>query len=379
MRLIERYLFRQLLGPTVMATLALTGVALLTSSLSALDLLVNQRQSLSIFAEVTLLAMPQIIALILPVAVFVAALVALNRLHTEQEIVICFAGGMSRWRVASPAIRLTAFVMIVALAINLWIQPACFQKMREILQSVRADIAATMIKPGEFSHPSPGLTVYAQSMDEQGAIHNLFIYQVTAKGAASAITASEGRIAKRNGSPVLIMRNGSNQDFSHSGVLNFLSFDEYVFDLRPYLAYDGAFRYRPTDRYLHGLFFPDLRQAWDRENRQKLLAEGHARLSTPLYNLAFMGIALAAVLGGSFSRLGYAARIAWASAAAVVVRALGFVAEAANGSSAQLAALQYALPLVAFLWAMLIVMRQHPAARPRRTDTGAPGLAGAAA
>ena len=381
MRLIERYLFQQLLGPTVMATLALTGVALLTSSLSALDLLVNQRQSLVIFAEVTLLAMPQIIALILPIALFVAALVALNRLHTEQEIVICFAGGMSRWRVASPAIRLTAFVMIFALAINLWIQPACFQKMRAILQAVRSDIASTMIKPGEFTHPSPGLTVYAQSMDDVGAIHNLFIYQTTVKGAASAITASEGRIAKRNGAPVLIMRNGSNQEFSRGGVLNFLSFDEYVFDLRPYLTNDGSYRYRPTDRYLHGLFFPDLRQKWDRDNRQKLLAEGHARVATPLYNLAFMGIALAAVLGGPFSRLGYAARIAASAGAAVVVRALGFVAEAANGSSLQLAALQYAIPLVAFLWAMLIVMRQHPVARSRRggADPGAGALAAAAA
>src|SRR5678815_2393912 len=86
MRLIDRYLLRQLLGPTLLATAALTAVALLSQSLSGLDYIVNQRQSAVVFLKITLLAMPQLTNLILPVAVFVAALVALNRLHTEQEL-----------------------------------------------------------------------------------------------------------------------------------------------------------------------------------------------------------------------------------------------------------------------------------------------------
>ena len=102
MRLIDRYLLRQLLGPTLLATLALSAVALLSQSLSTLDLIVNQRQSAWVFVKITLLAMPQLVNMILPIALFVSALVALNRLHTEQEIVVCFAGGMSRWRVISP-------------------------------------------------------------------------------------------------------------------------------------------------------------------------------------------------------------------------------------------------------------------------------------
>ena len=106
MRLIDRYLLRQLLGPTLLATLALTSVALLSQSLSALDVIINQRQSAGVFLKITLLAMPQLINMVMPIALFVAALVALNRLQSEQEIVVCFAGGMSRWRVVSPPLRL---------------------------------------------------------------------------------------------------------------------------------------------------------------------------------------------------------------------------------------------------------------------------------
>ncbi len=123
MRLIDRYLLRQLVGPTAMATGALTGVALLSQSLAGLDLIVTQRQSAIVFLEITLLYMPQLINMVLPIAVFVAALVALNRLHTEQEIVVCFAGGMSRARVIAPAMRMAATIALLALVLNLFVQP----------------------------------------------------------------------------------------------------------------------------------------------------------------------------------------------------------------------------------------------------------------
>jgi lipopolysaccharide export system permease protein len=377
MRLIQRYLFRQLLGHTAVATAALTGVAVLTASLSALDLLVNDRQSAIIFAEVTLLATPQIIAMILPLAVCVAGLVGLNRLHTEQEIVICFAGGMSRWRVAAPAMRLAAVITVINLAINLWIQPLCYREMRTILMAVRADIATTLIRPGEFTHPSPGLTVFAQSMDETGEIRNLFLDKASPNGASTTYMAAEGRFAKRNGDPVLVLHNGSIQQFSKNGSLGVLSWDENVLPLKPFLAIEGEVLYHPSDRYLHELFYPDLRRFWERANYKKLISEGNGRLATPLYDLAFMSLALAAVLGGAFSRLGYGTRIAVAGAAGLAIRVLGFVAGAAANGNVALNVLQYTPPLVCFIVCMLIVLRQHPARGPRRAPTASIQLASA--
>src|SRR5262249_50841664 len=143
------------------------------------------------------------------------------------------------------------------------------------------------------------------------------IDQTDRKGASTTLMATEGRFAKRGGEPVLILRDGSNQQFSKAGVLNTLWFSEYVLDLRPFLAFEGPVIYHPSDRYLHELFYPDLRRDWEQRNVKALLAEGNARLATPLYDLAFMSLALAAVLGGAFSRLGYGMRIAVAAGAGV--------------------------------------------------------------
>ena len=359
MRLIDRYLLRQLLGPTLLATAALTSVALLSQSLSGLDLIVNQRQSAWVFLKITVLYMPQLINMIMPIALFVAALVALNRLHTEQEIVVCFAGGMSRWRVISPAMRLAGTIAVLALAMKLWVQPAAFRELRQELFEVRTDLASSLVREGEFTEPVKGLTVYAQSVDGKGDLHNLFIHQLKSDGSATVYMANQGRMAKRNGQAVLVLRDGSTQEFSSRGVLQFLTFNEYPFELGTLSNSAELIHYKPSDRYLHELLMPDLQQDWERRNRLSLMAEGHARLSSPLYNIAFMAMALSAILGGGFSRLGYGRRIALMGAAAVLVRIIGFGVQSACEDTAWLNIAQYLVPIAATAFALRSVFRQR--------------------
>ena len=359
MRLIDRYLLRQLLGPTLLAITALTAVALLSQSLSGLDYIVNQRQSAIVFLKITLLYMPQLINMILPIAVFVAALVALNRLHTEQEIVVCFAGGMSRWRVISPAMRLASTLAFLALLMNLWVQPLSYRALREVLFEVKTDLAATLVREGQFTEPVPGLTVYAQSIDSKGEMHNLFINQTKDDGTPTTYMAKTGHVAKRTGGSVLMLQDGSTQSISDRGVLDYGVFKEYPFELSQLNDSDEMVHYKPSDLYLHELLFPDLQQDWERRNRKALAAEAHQRLASPLYNIAFMAMALSAILGGGFSRLGYTRRIALFCAAAALVRILGFVAQSASEGKVWMNVLQYAVPLGATAFALRSIFRQR--------------------
>jgi lipopolysaccharide export system permease protein len=358
MQLIERYLFRQLLGPTTLATLALGGVGMLSQSLGALDVIVNQGQSALVLIKITLLGMPQLMVMILPIAIFVAALVALNRLHTEQEIVVCFASGMSRWRVIAPGIYLAVGATLITLFINLWIEPLSERALRAELFRVRTDLAASLVRVGEFNTPSHGLTVYAQSSDQGGGLHNMFILEEKPDGGDTTFLAARGKVTSRNGSPVLIMWDGSNQEFSPTGVLNYLRFGEYIFDLKGFLSTDELINYKISDRFMHELLFPDLQQDWEKRNRVKMIAEANNRLSAPLYNITFMAMAMAAVIGGPFSRLGYGRRILIVGAAAGVVRILGFGAQAACESNVWFNLVQYALPLGGAIWAFHELFRQ---------------------
>lgn len=357
MKIIDRYLFRQISGPVVIAIGALTLVAVLGQSLGQLELIVERGQGAWTLAKVTALALPQVVTLILPIGVLVGALMALNRLHSDHEIVVCFAGGMSRWRVMNPAFRLATLIALAALASNLFLQPIAMQEMRRELHAVRGDLAAVLVREGEFVEGAPGLTVYAQRVDQNGLLRNLFIHVERPDG-ATLYDAEQGRITNLDGRPVIILSNGSSSEFTGSGVLNYLSFDDYVVELGSYAVSPDALHYKESDRWLADLLFPDLGNDWEAGNRLKLLAEAHARLSAPLYVFAFMAVAIAAVLGGSFSRTGYSRRIASAAALAIAVRLLGFAAVSACGSNAWLNIIQYLLPLALIWFAMRPMFRQ---------------------
>ena len=345
MKLIERYLFRQLLGPTLAAVAALAGVAILSTSLGRLELIVEYGQSPAVFGRITALALPGLFALILPISLFVAALVRLNRLHTEQEIVVCFASGMSRWRVISPFIRLAAIAAVVVLALNLFATPWAARQVRAELFSIRTDLAATLVREGEFNKPAENLTVYAQRVERDGRLINVFIHEDRAVDGPRTFAAKEGRIVTRNRAPALVMNNGSSEEYDEFGTLTFLIFDENVFDLKPFVNTTDQLFYKVSDRFLHELVLPDLRQPWERDNRTKMLAEANARLATPLYCFTFVMLALSAVIGGQFSRLGYSRRIIYASALAGAARVIAFGAQAACEETPALNILQYAIPL----------------------------------
>lgn len=379
MRLIDRYLFRQLVGPTLWAVTAATALALLSTSLTQLDLIVSGGQNALVFLKATALAMPQLVNMVLPISIFVAALVTLNRLQTDQELVVCFAGGMSRWRVIAPAFRLAALLTLASLVINLWVQPAAYRAMREVLFEVRTNLVASLIREGEFTQPAPGLTVYAQSVDRNGVIRNLFIHRAKDDGGATTYTADSGRLVMKDGAPILRLFRGSTQELSQDGVLNYLTFDDYPFELSAFIRSEERVHYKPSDRFLHELLFPDMTQDWEKRNEGKLLAEGHARLATPLYCLTFLGLAVWAILGGAFSRLGYGRRIALAGGAAALTRILGFISVSAAESEPWLNILQYAIPLLALAWALQAVFRSRSVS-PGRSAGGrrrrfTPGLA----
>lgn len=377
MTFVERYLFRQLLIPIAWAIAALTAVAMLSESLSTLDVIVERGQSAWVLVKVTLFALPRLLSMILPIAVFVGGLIALNRLQQDNELVVCQAGGMTRWRLFSPAIRLAAMISFLALFLNLWIQPLLYRAMHEELYRARTQAAAVFVKEGQFVQAGDNLTVYVQRIEQNGLLKNVFIHIQQPNG-ATAYTAQEGRIVTNGDVPTLVMRRGSSQEFSKTGVLNYLSFDDYVFDLSPFLSGDTAFRLKKSDRWLHELLAPNLTIQRERKDKDDLYAEANSRIASAIYPVTFMILALWAVLGGPFSRLGYGRRIAQAAVLGVVIRVLGFGVEPLAAEGVWLNILQYLVPIVPIILCLRALLREKlELPRPARAPKAA--LAGAAA
>ena len=85
MRKLSVYLLRQIFGPFFLFTLLLTLVVWMTQSLRLVDLVINRGQSALVFAYLTLLMLPSLLVIIVPVAFFGAAIFALNKLSGDSR------------------------------------------------------------------------------------------------------------------------------------------------------------------------------------------------------------------------------------------------------------------------------------------------------
>lgn len=374
MNTVSAYVFRQALGPLLAILGALAAIAILTQGLNQLDIIITNRRAGFAFAWVTILALPQLISLILPMAVFIAVVYALNRMQSESEIAVLYGAGVSRQRIARPIMQLATLATLAHLAINVVIQPAAFEERREVFYALRTDIASSLIEEGSFTFPTEDLTLYARERGGGGELRDMLINDARPEMPIT-YTARAGAIVTIDGRPAIVMRDGQVQRQTEDGTVDVLDFDRYVLQLGESFQEPDLFFLKASDRTLYQLFFPDMTSHYDQRNVDQFLAEAHARLSAPLLNLALAMIALAGVLVGEFSRRGYGRRIMIASVLALLVRIIALAVQAAAVDDPKLNPVQYALPIVVMLIAGIVMGGKS--ARRKRFAEGPSVLAGA--
>jgi len=367
MNTVSAYVFRQALGPLLAILGALAAIAILTQGLNQLDIIITNRRAGLAFAWVTLLSLPQLLSLILPMAVFIAVVYALNRMQSESEIAVLYGAGVSRQRIARPIVQLAVLAALTHLAINVVIQPAAFKERREVFYDLRTDIASSLVEEGAFTFPAEHLTLYARSRGGGGELRDMLINDGR-QDLPITYTARAGAIVTVDGAPAIVMRDGQIQRQTEDGVVDVLDFDRYVLQLGEVFDEPELFYLKASDRTLYELLFPDRTAHYDQRNVEEFQAEAHARLSAPLLNIALAMIALAGVLVGEFKRGGYTRRIMIASGVALVVRLAALGMQAAADDDPQLNALQYLLPIAVILIAGAMMGGKR--ARKRRHSLG---------
>lgn len=369
----QRYLFRNVLRTLIAIVGGLALIAILTQGLSQIeDTIVQNRSSMITFLWASLLATPQIISLLMPIAIFIATAAALNVAHRENEIVVAQASGMSNWQVASPVLRLAVLAAVLHLGLNLWVQPSASRELRTTLSAASTDLASSLVREGTFMTHRDGLTTFA------GAVNGsemTFLVANDSRNPRNEVTyiAKTAFLSEVEGKPTLIMRDSQRQTLRPSGALEIFASAQSPLELGAFINDQKAVVLEESDRYLPELFYPDMTNYYDNANADMLLSEGHARIATPLLNIAMAMLGIYAVLGGDFSRRGYARRIAIASGVALVVRLAAFGATSEAGRDPDLNMVQYLLPVVVVAVISWLFFVQPILKRRRIGRRGGPG------
>ncbi len=311
---LQRYILFILLPPFLTIVTGLALLAIMTQSLTQLDMLIERGQSIWTVLNISLLATPQFMAVVAPVAIFATISTVYTRLLTENEIVVAFASGQSTWKIAEPAIRMASVCALAVLVINVFVQPFTHRIMREKIFEIRSDIATTLVREGQFREPIAGLTIYTRKVGANNVMSGLVISDTRNPINPTTFVAKQGNIIKIRGTAAISMIDGSVHRKNANGGAELLGFSQYVLELHDFAATDSEIFYKPSDRYTNDLFAPDMTNYWDREHIGALSAEAHRRFSSPLISIAAAFLGIFAVFGTSYSRRGYLPQILRASA-----------------------------------------------------------------
>lgn len=193
--------------------------------------------------------------IILPLALYIAALATLGRWLRDNELTVIAACGISIGSLLRPAAGLFALVGGVASACALYLAPLAAESARAIVHDARsrADIAAAL--PGVFTEGRDGSVYFIERYDDAGdgdgdgnsdgtgdgdgdgagkLFRNLFVYHRMAADQDGVVVARTGRIVAEAGGDFLILEHGrrtvgASGDAEHA----LLDFETYRLRLAP--------------------------------------------------------------------------------------------------------------------------------------------------
>ena len=346
MRRFSTYIASHLFGPLLVVAFSFTGVVWLTQSLRFIDLIINKGLSFGLFLYMTVLLLPSLLTVILPISLFAAVLYTYNQLIVDREIVVLKATGLSNLRLALPALNLAGIVMVICYAINLYLMPLGFHEFKSIQFQVRNSFASLLLREGVFNTPVDGLTIYVRERGKDGELKGILVHEERSSSEPTTLMAESGKLVHTQNGPRLVLVNGNRQEVEKAnGELSLLYFERYAFDFGDAVGLEAARFKEAKERSLVDLFWPA--DVVEERHRREFAAEGHRRLITPLVSLLFVLIGLGALFSGDFNRRGSNRRLQYAVAIAVAVQALTF------GLTGLLVRAPEVIPFIYFLFALM--------------------------
>ncbi len=303
---IDRYVLALLMGPFGFFALILIGIFWVNRAIGVFDDLIGNGHNLQIFLELVVLFLPQVVLLVLPTVAFAAAVYVSNRMHSDSEIVVLMGAGLSPFRLIRPFVIFGVLVSLLAALLSHILVPISQSEILERQKELTEDLAAQFIVDGTFLHPADGVSFYIREIDAAGQLFDIFLHDQSEQDQINTYTAKRALLLRVDNSAKLIMFEGLIQTLNvKTNVLSKVQFDDFVFDLAPFIDFDVERKRAISDYSTWAALFPTDEMVADTgKTSAQFRHEAHDRIVQPIHAIMFPLIGMAALMLGGFSRFG---------------------------------------------------------------------------
>jgi lipopolysaccharide export system permease protein len=205
LRIITRYVLRQLVAPFLFAAILLTALMMLDVVADRFGSLVGKGLGWRIVSEVFLYSIPFIFAVIVPMAVLVAVLFVFNRLAADNEISAMKASGISLARITLPVVGLATLLAAGLVHFNNTTLPESNHKLALLLHSIARKSPTFAVREREVNEVVEGVFLVAQKKEQaRNLLIDVTIWDVRSSQAQRTIYADSAVME--------LTRNGDQED-----------------------------------------------------------------------------------------------------------------------------------------------------------------------
>ena len=194
MRLIDRYVIREVLLPSAIGLLVFTFMLIIPHIIEYAELFIAKGVSGLVVLQVMTTLVPQALGVTIPMSLLLGLLVAFGRLSADREFVALQACGVSLGQLLRPVAIValagwaaTSYVMIVSI-------PSANQTFREITYNIVATRAEGEVRPRTFFDSFPDLVLYVRDVPAAGGWHDVFMADTRPGQTPAIYLARNGRV-----------------------------------------------------------------------------------------------------------------------------------------------------------------------------------------
>ena len=212
MRIIDRYIFREILSHALLGLGIFTFVIFVPQLVQIMNVVARGSGDARQIALLFFSAFPRVLTFSVPIGVLVGVLIGLGRMSADSELIAMNAAGMGLKRILIPVGLLALLATGVTLCMTVWLGPISIHTMRSLEDRLRSAQASFEIQPRIFNEQFPHLVLYVQDISAAAMNwHGVFLAESDG-GDVSRLTLAEDAIvaADRNqGKLQLFLRQGT--------------------------------------------------------------------------------------------------------------------------------------------------------------------------
>jgi LPS export ABC transporter permease LptG len=167
MSILTRYIFKEMVGPTVLGFAFYTSIILMQKLFDMAELIIRKSLTAAAVGKLLLYSLPNIVVLTVPMSLLFGILIAVGRLSSDSEIVAMRALGISTRTIYRPVFFFSAAMFLLNLYLINFVMPQGNRQFVALRAELMTAAAEKIVKPRVFFDQFNNLMIFVDDVDEK--------------------------------------------------------------------------------------------------------------------------------------------------------------------------------------------------------------------